>query len=72
MSKEKLFFTCVTDTYVHIIAVKDIIKMAPVIIQNDKPYIRIDIKIQFEDYDAYITDSIYCSRVEPYLTSVIP
>ena len=62
MSKENFFFKCVTDTDVHIIAVKDIISMTPIISQDDEPYIR----IEFEDDELCITNSIYCSEVEPY------
>jgi hypothetical protein len=63
MSKETFFFKCVTDTEIRIIAAKDIITMTPVISQDDEPYIR----IEFEDDELCgITNSIYCSEVEPY------
>ena len=69
MSKENFYFKCVTDTTgVYIIAAKDIISMTPIISQDDEPYIR----IEFEDDELCITNSIYCSEVEPYLTPVIP
>ena len=53
---------CVTDTEVYIIRVKDIISMKPVISQDNEPYIR----IEFEDDELYITNSIYCTEVETY------
>ena len=68
MSKENFFFKCLTDSGVHIIAAKDIITMIPIISQDDEPYIR----IVFEDDELCVTNSIYCSEVEPYLTPVIP
>ena len=68
MSKENFYFKCVTDTEVHIIAAKDIITMTSVISHDDEPYIR----IEFEDDELCITNSIYCNEVEPYLTPVIP
>jgi hypothetical protein len=69
MSKENFYFKCVTDTAgVYIIEDKDIIKMTPVISRDNKPYIR----IEFEDDEFKITNSIYCSEVKPYLTPVIP
>lgn len=53
---------CVTDTEVYIIRVKDIISMKPIISQDNEPYIR----IEFEDDELYITNSIYCTEVELY------
>jgi hypothetical protein len=53
---------CVTDTEVYIIRVKDIISMKPIISQDNEPYIR----IEFEDDELYITNSIYCTEVESY------
>ena len=53
---------CVTDTEVYIIRVKDIISMKPIISQDNEPYIR----IEFEDDELYITNSIYCTEVETY------
>lgn len=53
---------CVTDTEVYIIRIKDIISMKPVISQDNEPYIR----IEFEDDEMYITNSIYCTEVELY------
>jgi hypothetical protein len=59
---EVTLFRCVTDTEVHIIAAKDIISMKPIISQDNDPYIR----IEFEDDEMYITNTIYCSEVELY------
>lgn len=59
---EVTLFRCVTDTEVHIIAAKDIISMKPIISQDNDPYIR----IEFEDDEMYITNSIYCTEVELY------
>lgn len=55
-------FRCVTDNEVYIIAAKDIISMTPIISQDNEPYIR----IEFEDDEMYITNSIYCYEVELY------
>lgn len=55
-------FRCVTDSEVHIISAKDIISMTPIISQDDEPYIR----IEFEDNELYVTNSIYCTQVELY------
>ena len=55
-------FRCVTDNEVYIIAAKDIISMTPIISQDNEPYIR----IEFEDDEIYITNSIYCYEVELY------
>lgn len=59
---EVTLFRCVTDSEVYIIAAKDIISMKPIISQDNDPYIR----IEFEDDEMYITNTIYCSEVELY------
>lgn len=59
---EVTLFRCVTDNEVHIIAAKDIISMKPIISQDNDPYIR----VEFEDDEMYITNSIYCTEVELY------
>lgn len=59
---EVTLLRCVTDTEVYIIRVKDIISMKPIISQDNEPYIR----IEFEDDELYITNSIYCTEVESY------
>lgn len=59
---EVTLLRCVTDTEVYIIRVKDIISMKPIISQDNEPYIR----IEFEDDEMYITNSIYCTEVELY------
>lgn len=59
---EVTLFRCVTDTEIHIISAKDIISMKPIISQDNDPYIR----IEFEDDEMYITNSIYCTEVELY------
>ena len=59
---EVTLLRCVTDTEVYIIRVKDIISMKPIISQDNEPYIR----IEFEDDEMYITNSIYCTEVETY------
>lgn len=59
---EVTLLRCVTDTEVYIIRVKDIISMKPIISQDNEPYIR----IEFEDDELYITNSIYCTEVETY------
>ena len=59
---EVTLFRCVTDTEVHIISAKDIISMKPIISQDNDPYIR----VEFEDDEMYITNSIYCTEVELY------
>ena len=59
---EVTLFRCVTDSEVHIISAKDIISMKPIISQDNDPYIR----IEFEDDEMYITNSIYCTEVELY------
>ena len=59
---EVTLFRCVTDTEVHIISTKDIISMKPIISQDNDPYIR----VEFEDDEMYITNSIYCTEVELY------
>lgn len=58
-------FRCVTDNEVYIIAAKDIISMTPIISQDNEPYIR----IEFEDDEMYITNSIYCYEVELYVNN---
>lgn len=59
---EATLFRCVTDGEVYFIRIKDIISMKPIISQDNEPYIR----IEFEDDELCITNSIYCTEVETY------
>ena len=59
---EVTLLRCVYDGNEHNIRVKDIISMKPIISQDNEPYIR----IEFEDDELYITNSIYCTEVETY------
>ena len=60
MTDKDIYFKCISDLGIHLIAAKDIIIMKPVISKDNKPYIR----IEFEDDELYITNCIYCSEVE--------
>ena len=60
MSNKAIYFKCISDLGIHIIAANDIISMTPVISQNNEPYIR----VEFEDDELCIKDTIYCSKVE--------
>ena len=60
MKTKAIYFKCISDLGIHLIAANDIISMTPVISNDNKPYIQ----IVFEDDDMCITNCIYCSKVE--------
>lgn len=62
MKTEITLFRCTTDNEVHIIAASDIICMTPIISQDNEPYIR----VEFDDVELCIINTIYCSSVELY------